>query len=89
VDVVAEVKERDRRYARQLPDGFITMSGMPIDRLTMLVGRHSASQTAPARAELAHALMLVLQPLLDPGAEVAEQKRQTCEDIVASWLTRQ
>ena len=86
---MAEVKERDRRYARQLPDEFITMSGMPIDRLTLLVGRHWASQTAPARTELAHALLLVLQPLLDPGAEVTEQKRQTCEHIVASWLTKQ
>ncbi len=86
---MAEVKERDRRYARQLPDEFITMSGMPGDRLTLLVGRHWASQTAPARAELAHALLLVLQPLLGPGAEVTERKRQACEDIVASWLTRQ
>ncbi len=86
---MAEVRERDRRYARQLPDEFIAMSGIPIDRLTLLVGRHWASKKAPARAELAHALMLVLQPLLDPGAEVTEQKRQTCEEIVASWLTRQ
>jgi hypothetical protein len=72
-----------------LPDKFITMSGMPIERLTLLVGRHWASKTAPARAELAHALTLVLQPLLDPRAEVTDLKRQTCEDIVASWLTKQ
>jgi len=86
---VAEVTDRDRHYARRLPDEFIGMSGIPIDRLTLLVGRHWASHTAPARAELAHALVLVLQPLLDPAAVVTEQKRQTCEDIVASWLARQ
>jgi hypothetical protein len=57
------MKERDRRYARQLPDEFITMSGMPFDRPTLLVGQHWASKTAPARAELAHTL---LQPLLEP-----------------------
>ena len=86
---VAQVTKRDRDIGRRLPDKFMKMPGTPIDRLTELVNRYWMSHTAPARSELSHALLLVLQPLLEPGAEVSDQKRQTCEDIVASWLSKQ
>lgn len=86
---VAEVTERDREVARRLPDEFLKLSGTPAGRINKLVRRYWPQAAAPAWAELTQALLLVLRPLLAPGAGVTDQKRLTCEDIVASWLGRQ
>ena len=86
---MVEVTEQDREIARRLPDEFLKLSGTPAGRLTKLVRRYWPHFGAPARAEVTQALLVVLRPLLEPGAEVTDQKRLTCGDIVASWLARQ
>lgn len=85
---MAEVRERDREVGRRLPDEFLRLAGTPAGRINKLVRRYWPQAAAPARAELIQALLLVLRPLLEPGAAVTDQKRQTCEDIVVSWLSR-
>ena len=82
------VSNQDQATARRLPDEFWKMPGTPLDRATALVNLYWIFHTATARADLARVLAFVLQPLLKPAARVTEQKRQTCEDIVTSWLSR-
>lgn len=82
------VSTEEQELARRLPDEFWELAGTPLDRATALVNRYWMFHTATARAELAHVLAFVLQPLLQPAAGVTERKRQTCEDIVSSWLSR-
>ena len=82
------VSNQDQQTARRLPDEFWKMPGTPVDRATALVNRYWIFHTATAREEVARVLAFVLQPLLGPAPTVTEQKRQTCEDIVTSWLSR-
>ncbi len=87
---MAQVSQRDRKLARRLPDEFLKLSGTPIDRVTELVNQSWPSCAALARAQLAHALLLPLEALIDRGgAVITDRKRQACEDLVASWLRRQ
>ena len=86
---MTDVTQQDRDIARRLADEFLKLSGTPINRLTELVSRYWRRFDAPARVQLAQVLLLVLRPLLEPGAVVSDQKRQTCEDIVVSWLSKQ
>jgi hypothetical protein len=82
---VAEVTQRDRKLGRRLPDEFVKLSGTPINRVTELVTRYWPSCGALARAQLAHALLLPLESLIEPGAAlITNRKRQACEDLVTS-----
>jgi len=80
------VTDRDRRYARLIPDTFKFMVGPPAERVAVTVNRYWSRRPEPARAKLVRALLLELEPLLEPGVEVSERKRAACEKIVASWL---
>jgi hypothetical protein len=43
---------------------------------------------ARPRAELAEALLPILERLLEPGKEVTNADRDLCEEVVASWVAR-
>ncbi len=86
---MAQVSDRDRNLARELPEKFLSESGSAIDRVTELVSQSWMSYDADVRDELVEVLVPVLEPLLESGAVASYRERDLCEGIVASWLTRQ
>lgn len=81
------VTDRDRRYARFLPEKFKYMVGTPQGRVGVMVNRYWAMQSTQVPHRLARALLVKQQPLLEPGVELTDDVRAACEGIVASWLT--
>jgi hypothetical protein len=78
----------ERELARRLPDEFAQAGGPAVDRITGLVSRHWLAQGNVACAELAGALLPVLEGLLEPATPVTESIRDRCEQVVIDWLDR-
>ncbi len=86
---MGEVSDSDRELARGLPDEFLMRSGVPVDRVVKLVSTHWGSYDNPARAELAQALLPILEELLHPGVCATYGHCDLCEGVVTVWLERQ
>ena len=86
---MGEVSRSDRALARGLPDEFLRGSGVSVNRVVGLVNAHWGSHDNPARAELAQALLPILEELLYAGAYVTDGHRDLCEGVVTVWLERQ
>ena len=87
---MARIHDRDLELARQLPDDFVVAGhGSAAYRLIEIVRENWAKHEIKARLELVDALLPVLEPLLEVGARVTEEKRLLCKVIVAKWMERQ
>ena len=86
---MGEIFDSDREFARGLPDEFLTRSGVLVDRVVGLVSTHWGSHENPDRAELAQALLPILEELLHPGAYVTDGHRDLCDGVVTGWLQTQ
>ena len=84
-------RNRDRKAARQLPDGFVNSPRAlgAKTRIEELVSKDWKSYDADAREQLVEKLMPVLEPLFDPGAVVGNRERDLCEGIIARWVAAQ
>ena len=80
---MARIHDRDLDLARQLPDYFVAGSGSAALRLIEIVRENWARYEIKARAELVDTLLPILEPLLEAGARVTEEKRLLCKVIVA------
>ncbi len=80
--------DEDRWYARRVPDDFIARSGDKEERLDTIVSENWWVHDKAHRDELVEALVTVLEDLLQPGAEVTEAHRDTCEGVVSCWLSK-
>ena len=84
------VSDRDHEKARQLPDRFVKFPvGEASERIMELVSQHWKSYKAYARMDLAEALVLILEPLLEPGAVVSDRERELCDDAITKWVAAQ
>ncbi len=86
---MGKVSDRDREIARGLPDEFLRGSGISGNRVVGLVSTHWGSHDKPARAELAQALLPILEELFYAGAYVTDEHRDLCEGVVTVWLEKQ
>ncbi len=86
---MGKVSDTDHEIARRLPDEFLRGSGISGNRVVRLVNAHWGSYDNPARAELAQALLPILEELLYAGAYVTDEHRDLCEGVVTVWLERQ
>ncbi len=86
---MGKVSDSDRELARGLPDEFLRGSGVSVNRVVELVSAHWGSHDKPARAELAQALLPILEELFYAGAYVTDGQRDLCEGVVTVWLERQ
>ncbi len=86
---MGKVSDRDRGIARGLPDEFLRGSGISGNRVVRLVNAHWGSYDGPARAELAQALLPILEELFHAGAYVTDGHRDLCEGVVTVWLEEQ
>ena len=86
---MAMVTERDRELARLLPEIFLDMRLTAGLRVRGLVHKYWGFYDAQAVANLVQVLLALLKPLLQPGAEVTDKQRGTCEALVADWIARQ
>ncbi len=85
---MGKVSDRDREIARGLPDEFLRGSGISGNRVVGLVSTHWGSHDDPARAELAQALLPILEELFHAEAYVTDGHRDLCEGVVTVWLER-
>ncbi len=85
---VTQVSDRDRKLARGLPAAFKQCTGAPVDRVVSLVLGHWGSRDPSARAELAQALLPILEGLVQPGVPVIPQQSDLCENVVTGWLEK-
>ncbi len=86
---MGKVSHGNRGIARGLPDEFLRGSGVSGNRVVRLVNAHWGSYDNPARAELAQALLPILEELFHAGAYATDGQRDLCEGVVAVWLERQ
>ncbi len=86
---MGKVSHSNRGIARGLPDEFLRGSGVSVNRVVELVSAHWGSHDNPARAELAQALLPILEELFYAGAYVTDEHRDLCESVVTVWLERQ
>jgi len=81
--------ERDRAFARQLPDRFqrFPPSMSAVERVNELVYQGWASCPAPQRRQIGQTLVGLLTPLLS-GAVPDDVLREECGDVVVRWIAR-
>jgi hypothetical protein len=76
----------DRWFARRLPDDFLGKSGDAITRIRTVVTENWWAYQEGELSELAEALLPVLDGLTNPGAQVADDHRLQCEEVVEQWF---
>ena len=81
---MATVSDGNREIARRLPDEFTQDSDDPVERVVQLVSLYWGSYEEKQRAELAQALLAVLE-----GLHVTNGHRSDCEAVVMAWLSKQ
>jgi len=87
---VTRATDRELELAHRLPDDFVEGGGgSAVQSLIELVGENWDRFAIGTRAELVEALLPILDPLLESGAEVTDRERGVCEAIVAKWMQRQ
>jgi hypothetical protein len=74
--------------ARSLPDEYAKLRAPSGSRVLELVGRKWGDRPEGERRELAQILMLILEPLQRPGAEVTDELRAACEQAVTDWIQK-
>lgn len=86
---MTQVSDRDRKLARGLPAAFRKCTGAPVDRVVSLVIGHWESYDPSDRAELAQALLPILEDLVQPGVHIIPEHSDLCENVVTVWLESQ
>ncbi len=86
---MARVTAQDRSAAHRLPDEFLELSGSSLTRIVELVTRHWEAYDESKRAQLAEALLPLLDNLLESRKTVTGDLRSLCEGLVAGWIFRQ
>ncbi len=85
---MTQASDRDRKLARGLPAAFRQCTGAPVDRVVSLVMGHWGSHSPSDRAELAQALLPILEGLVQPGVTIIPLQSDLCENVVTVWLER-
>lgn len=74
--------------ARTLPDEYAGL-GVPSGTTVLdLVARRWGDRSEGDRRQLAQILIMVLEPLNEPGARITEELRATCEQVVTEWVDK-
>lgn len=81
---VPTISDGSREIARRLPEEFLQGSDGPVERVVELVSLYWGSYEEKQRAELAQALLAVLE-----GLHVTNGHRNDCEAVVLAWLSKQ
>src|SRR5437879_5875716 len=76
----------DSLGARSLPDEYATLRTRSAARLLELVGLGWGDRGAAERRDLAQVLLIILEPLNHPGAQVTDDLRAACEQAIAEWV---
>jgi len=76
----------DSWYARRVPDDFVTRSGDVFSRLSKIVTENWWQYSGADLSRLMELLLPVLEPLVGPHAEVSDELREQCVDLVDQWL---
>ena len=83
------ISDHDLELAREIPAEYLSLTGIPHDRVINLVERRWAVFGSRARAELVQALLPVLVDMENQGRHAMPVYQGLCEGIVAAWIRRQ
>lgn len=74
--------------ARSLPDEYAGLGVASSDTVLDLVARRWGDRSEGDRRQLAQILIMVLEPLNEPGARITEELRAACEQVVTEWVDK-
>src|ERR1051326_286757 len=76
----------DLRVARSLPDEYAKLTSRSGRRILEMIERRWGDRQEGERRQLGPGLVTTLAPLAHPRSEVTEDLRDTCEQLVATWI---
>ncbi len=80
------MKAEDRWFAKRLPDDFVARSGDTFSRISQIVRENWWEHDGIALTRLIEALTPVLEPLAETTAEVLDEHRDRCIEVVEQWF---
>ncbi|MBI4499679.1 MAG: hypothetical protein HY700_00825 [Gemmatimonadetes bacterium] len=78
--------QEDPQAARSIPDEYASLRSRSGRRVLDLLERHWGDRQEGELRQLAQVLVTILAPLDQPDAEVTDDLRTACEQVVASWI---
>lgn len=76
----------DGPVARTFPDEYLGRGAASSGSVLEWVTRRWRGRSEGERRQLAQILVMVLEPLNEPGATITEDLRSTCEQVVTQWV---
>lgn len=74
--------------ARALPDEYAGLGDASSARVLEWVARRWGDRSEGQRRQLAQILVMVLEPLNEPGATITDELRTACEQVVTQWVEK-